>query len=112
MRKALYGLKQAPMVWKKRINSLLVEACFTKCVSEHGVGVNDDNRDIQVILCLYVDDLLITCANELDIRRFKSNLMQEFEMYNLGNLSCFLGMKFKDTSEGVFLHQTIMLKTS
>ena len=30
--------------------------------------------------------------------------MQEFEMSGLGNLSYFLGMEFKDTSEWVFLH--------
>lgn len=31
--------------------------------------------------------------------------MHEFEMSDLGNLSYFLGMEFKDTNEGVFLHQ-------
>ena len=37
--------------------------------------------------------------------KVKSKLMQEFEMSDLGNLSYFLGMKFKDSEEGVFLHQ-------
>ena len=96
---------QAPRAWNKRIDSFLIEAGFTKCVSEHGVYVNDTDRVSRIIMCLYVDDLLITGADEVKIRKVKSKLMQEFEMSDLGNLSYFLGMEFKDTSEGVFLHQ-------
>lgn len=53
---------------------------------------------------MYVD-LLITSSNEANIRRVKLKMMHEFEMYDLGNLSYFFGMDFKDTCEGVFLHQ-------
>lgn len=35
----------------------------------------------------------------------KAELMQEFEMSDLGNLSYFVGIEFKDTSHGVFIHQ-------
>ena len=52
---------------------------------------------------LVLDDLLITGANEVGISKVKTKLMQEFEMSDLGNLSYFLGMKFKDTGEGMFL---------
>ena len=38
--------------------------------------------------------------------KVKSILMQEFEMYDFGNLSYFLEMEFNDTEEGVFLYQT------
>lgn len=37
--------------------------------------------------------------------KFKANMMQEFEMSDIGSLSYFMGMKFNDTIEGVFLHQ-------
>ena len=106
LRKALYGLKQALRAWNKRIDSFLIEAGFTKCVSEHRVYVNDVDSVSRIILCLYVDDLLITGDEEAEIVKVKSKLMQEFEMYDLGNLSYFLGMEFKNTEEGVFLHQT------
>lgn len=39
--KAPYGLKQAPRGWNKKIYNFLIKAGFTKCVSEHGVYVND-----------------------------------------------------------------------
>lgn len=53
---------------------------------------------------MYVVDLLITGADEVEIKRVKVELIQEFEMSDPGNLSYLLGMEFKDTSERVFLH--------
>ncbi|GAU25658.1 hypothetical protein TSUD_265850 [Trifolium subterraneum] len=105
LRKALYGLKQAPRAWNKRIDGFLIKIGFTKCVSEHGVYVKGSSKLDHIILCLYVNDPLITGANEKEILKFKTNLMQEFEMSDLGNLSYFLGMEFKHTKKGVFLHQ-------
>lgn len=46
-----------------------------------------------------MDYLLIIGADEAEIERVKSKLMQEFEMCDLWNLSYFLGIKFKDTTE-------------
>ena len=94
LRKTLYGLKQAPRAWNKMIDSFLIEAGFTKCVSAHGVYVNDVESVNQIILCLYVDDLLITRADKAGTMKVKSKLMQEFEMSDLGNLSYFMGMEF------------------
>jgi hypothetical protein len=102
LRKALYGLKQAPRAWNKRIDGFLMKEGFTKCVSEHGVYMKGSSKLDHIILCLYVDDLLVTGANEKEIRKFKSSLMQEFEMSDLGNLSYFLGMEFKHIDRGVF----------
>jgi hypothetical protein len=67
--------------------------------------VNDANKVSRIIICLYIDDLLITCAYKIELRKVKTKLMQEFEMYDLWNFSYFLGMEFKDTGEGVVTHQ-------
>lgn len=58
-----------------------------------------------LIVCLYVDDLLITGCNESEIVDFKHCMMAEFEMTDLGELSHFLGMEFVQTSKGIFMHQ-------
>lgn len=50
LKKALYGLKKAPRDWNKRIDSFLIGEGFTKCVSEHGVYVNDENRVSRIII--------------------------------------------------------------
>ena len=93
------------MAWNKRIDSFLVEACFTKYVLEHGVYVNNASRLTRVIIYMYVYNLLITDADEAKMKGSSRRLMQDFEMSDLGNLSYFLGMNFKDTNRGVFLQQ-------
>jgi hypothetical protein len=82
LKKALYGLKQAPRAWNKRIDSFLIDLKFTRCTSEHGVYVKGSNhRDIMMI-CLYVDDLLITGS---DKTVFTTTIL----MYNSGHLIAF-----------------------
>ena len=48
----------------------------------------------QLLICLYVDDLIVTGSDVNEIEVFKSQMMTEFEMTNLGNLTYFLGMEF------------------
>ncbi|CAJ2662747.1 unnamed protein product [Trifolium pratense] len=80
LNKALYGLKQAPRAWNKRIDRFLSDIGFSKCVIEHGVCVKKSTTSDIIILCLYVDDLLITGSNEAQISKFKVDMMREFEM--------------------------------
>ncbi|GAU44417.1 hypothetical protein TSUD_100640 [Trifolium subterraneum] len=105
LKKTLYGLKQAPRSWNKTIDSFLIKLDFIKCTSEHGVYVKGSNNEDLILLCLYVDDLLITGSNKNILQKFKTDIMREFEMSDLGELSYFLGMEFVKTSKGYFLHQ-------
>lgn len=59
-----------------------------------------------IIICLYVDDLLVTESCEKEIPSFKKSMMCEFGITDLGHLSYFLGMELKRTSEGLILHQS------
>ena len=49
------------------------------------------NNDV-VIICLYVDDLLLSGSNLKMLEEIKGRMMKEFEMTDLGRLSYFLGM--------------------
>ncbi|MCH99895.1 cationic amino acid transporter 1-like, partial [Trifolium medium] len=71
LHKALYRLKQAPGAWNKKIDSHLSDIGFIKCTTEHRVYVRRSSSGDLVILCLYVDDLLITGSNEKEISEFK-----------------------------------------
>lgn len=106
LKKALYGLKQAPRAWNKKIDSVLIQIGFSKCISEHGVYVRGENESDLVILCLYVDDLLITGNNKIGIDKVKQLLKNQFEMTDLGSLSYFLGIEFKETEAGIVMHQS------
>lgn len=58
-----------------------------------------------LLICLYVDDLLVTGSNHAEIEEFKERMKSEFDMTDLGVLSYFLGMEFLETAEGIVLHQ-------
>ena len=72
--KSLYGLKQAPKQWHENFDKTLTSAGFTvneadTCVYYHYGGGKG------VILCLYVDDILIfwTSIDEInDVKSFLS----------------------------------------
>ncbi|PNX94021.1 reverse transcriptase [Trifolium pratense] len=65
LKKALYGLKQALRAWNKRIDKFLNEIGFVKCITEHGMYVKKDAAKGIIVICLYVEDLLITGSNEI-----------------------------------------------
>ncbi|GAU46965.1 hypothetical protein TSUD_143070 [Trifolium subterraneum] len=92
LNKALYGLKQAPRAWNKRIDQFLVMQGFVKCSVEYGVYVKHSDDKHMLIICLYVDDLLVTGSSLTEIENFKSQMQSEFEMTDLGKLPYFLGI--------------------
>lgn len=105
LHKALYGLKQAPRAWNKRVDTFLQQQGFSKCSVEFGIYVWYPNQADMIVVCLYVDDLLVTGSNQSIIERFKGSMRSEFEMTDLGTLNYFLGLEFQYSSQGIVLHQ-------
>lgn len=106
LHKALYGLKQAPRAWNLKIDSFFKLQGFRKCEMEYGVYVQNTSQGNMIVVCLYVDDILLTgsCSNE--IVKFKKVLMNEFEMTDLGKMVYFLGMEILYFEKGITLHHT------
>jgi len=104
LKKALYGLKQAPRAWYGRIDDYLTGSGFQKSLSEATLYVKRINDDV-LIISLYVNDLLVTGSNTVQVAEFKLNMMQVFEMTNLGLMSFFLGMEIMQNREEIFICQ-------
>ena len=104
LKKALYGLKQAPRAWYGRIDDYLTGFGFQKSLSESTLYVKKIDDDV-LIVSLYVDDLLVTGSNLQQIERFKQDMMQAFEMSDLGLMSFFLGMEIKQSRGVIFIGQ-------
>ena len=80
--KSLYGLKQAPKQWHEKFDKTLTPAGFIvneadKCVYYRFGGGQG------VIMCLYVDDILIFGTNLYVIEEVKKFLSQSFEMKDM-----------------------------
>lgn len=100
----MHGLKQARRAWNKKIDNFLRGKEFIKLIVEHGVYVRRSRNEL-VILCLYVDDMLITCSCKKEIGDFKHYLRKEFKMSDLGVISYLLCIEFYKSIRGLMLHQ-------
>ncbi|XP_017441172.1 uncharacterized protein LOC108346619 [Vigna angularis] len=95
--------------WNQRIDGFKSNIGFEKCVSEHGLYVQccqHNDKAEKLIVCLYMDDLLITKSSEEKISDFKIQMLKEFEISDLGRLSYFLGIEFTKTDGGNVMHQS------
>jgi hypothetical protein len=97
--KSLYGLKQAPKQWHEKFDQTLTSVGFVvneadKCVYyRYGKGE-------RVILCLYVDDILIFGTNINVIKEVKYFLSQNFEMKDMGEPDVILNIKLVREGNG------------
>src|ERR1700694_675409 len=79
LRKALYGLKQAPRVWFQTLSKALAEFGFRRSQFDEAVFYKDN-----MILAVYVDDILIFGPQKTKIDEVKKQLNQKFKMADLG----------------------------
>ena len=59
----------------------------------------------QVVLSLYVDDMLVTGNNSRMLQNFKVEMEKVFDMSDLGYMHYFLGMEVHQENNGIFLSQ-------
>ena len=87
----MYGLKQAPKQWHEK---------FDKTLTFFGFIVNEADKYVYyqygggegVILCLYVDDILIFGTGLDVIKEVKDFLSNNFEMKDLGEADVILNI--------------------
>ena len=104
LERSLYGLKQAPRCWNKKIHEYLVSQGFVRTISDYATYSRGKGFK-QVILALYVDDLLILSEDINEVLKVKAALAQTFEMVDFGEVSVVLGMRITRDREGRFVHR-------
>lgn len=104
LHKALYGLKQAPRAWYHRIDSFFVSANLSRSPSDANLYFFCE-KNLYMVIILYVDDLIITGSHEQRIVQTQELLCQEFEMTNLGLMHYCLGIEVWQKPKGIFISQ-------
>lgn len=89
--KSLYGLKQAPRQWFRRFSEFLFQLNFQQLGNENCIFVKHTNNS-DIILVLYVDDLLIAGNDQSEVNIVIDLLKSEFEMSKAEVATEFLGI--------------------
>ena len=102
--KSLYGLKQAPKQWHNKFDHVLVtNGYFINDVDKCIYSKYEDNTC--VVICLYVNDMLIFETNQKVVCETKKFLGSKFDMKDLGETEAILGIKITRTPNRLKLSQ-------
>ncbi|KAJ9547314.1 hypothetical protein OSB04_019857 [Centaurea solstitialis] len=104
--KSLYGLKQAPKQWHQKFDEVILSSGFKLNQSDKCVYSRFDSSGSGVIICLYVDDMLIFGTNQLQVDETKSLLSSKFAMKDMGEADVILGIRIKRVNKGIALMQS------
>ena len=103
--KSLYGLKQAPKQCHEKFDCAVISEGFKINECDKCIYMKNTNKGY-VIICLYVDDMLIIGSNIEIIKTTKKMLNSKFDMKDMGVADVILGIKIFKTSEGYTLSQS------
>eukprot|EP00171_Calliarthron_tuberculosum_P007519 IDg7519t1 len=102
LERSLYGLSQSPSLWNDTLDQSLTVFGWKRtqsdpCVYTYGTGPK------LTILVVYVDDILISGADQETVAQKKKELTDRFEMTDLGEVSRLLGIEVQRDYEEVTL---------
>ncbi|KAL8125169.1 hypothetical protein AgCh_012735 [Apium graveolens] len=103
--KSIYGLKQAPIDCHKKFDETVLDFDFLVNESDKCVYYKIRGNDC-VIVCLYVDDILLFGTNIEIINETQSFLKRHFEMKDMDKASLILGIKLTQSTDGIILSQS------
>nr|GFA63116.1 zinc finger, CCHC-type [Tanacetum cinerariifolium] len=88
--KSLYGLKQAPKQWHQKFDVVVLSSGFHLNQSDKCVYSKFDSSGKGVIICLYLDDMLIFGTDHNQVDKTKKFLSSKFSMKYIGEADVIL----------------------
>ncbi|GJY23715.1 zinc finger, CCHC-type containing protein [Tanacetum coccineum] len=86
--KSLYALKQEPKQWHQKFNEVVLSSSFPLNQSDKCVFSKFDGSGKGVIICLYVDDMLIFGTDQNQVDKTKKFVSSKFSMKDMGEADC------------------------
>ncbi|GJQ99732.1 zinc finger, CCHC-type containing protein [Tanacetum coccineum] len=104
--KSLYGLKQAPKQWHQKFDEVVLSSGFLLNQYDKCVYHKFDSSGKGVIICLYIDDMLIFGTDQNQVDKTKKLLSSKFSMKDMGEADVILGIKIKRENKGIVITQS------
>nr|GEU56410.1 zinc finger, CCHC-type [Tanacetum cinerariifolium] len=104
--KSLYEIKQAPKQWHQKFYEVVLSSGFHLNQSDKCVYSKFDSSDKGVIICLYVDDMLISGTDQNQVDKTKKFLSSKFSMKDIGEANVIFGIKRKCENKGIVITQS------
>nr|GEZ87460.1 zinc finger, CCHC-type [Tanacetum cinerariifolium] len=104
--KSLYGLKQAPKEWHQKFNEVVLSSGFVLNQSDKCVYRKFNGSGKGVIICLYVNNILIFGTYQNQVDKTKKFLSSKFSMKDIGEANVILGIKIKRANKRIVITQS------
>nr|GEU66677.1 zinc finger, CCHC-type [Tanacetum cinerariifolium] len=106
LKKSLYGLKQTPKQWHQKFDNVVLSNGFSLNQVGKCVYSKFNASDKGVIICLYVDDMLIFGTDQDQVNKTKEFLSSKFDMKDLGEAEVIFGIRIKRGNNGISIFQS------
>jgi hypothetical protein len=108
LERAMYGLIQSAKLWYKELTEFLKTLGFRITPSDECVLHLKRERGRDVMILLYVDDLLVLAQDERDLDWVKGAVEKKYEKvtYERSDRMSYLGMVLEETPEGFEISMT------
>lgn len=107
LKKSLYGLHQSGREWNICLDKFLKSVNLTRSKADPCVYYN---KEKELIVGVYVDDLLVMSSRNGVIQEFKDNIASRFEVKDLGEIHHILSIRVRRSTDGsLSLDQTVYI---
>ena len=76
----MYGLKQSPRAWFERFGKVIKLQGYIQSQADHTMFYKHSREGKIVVLIVYMDDIILTGENSLELERLKKALTREFKI--------------------------------
>ena len=104
LRKSLYGLKQASRQWYDKLAQALYSRGYQHSLNDYSLFYEKTYHSV-IFIVVYVDDVLFTGTDLVEIQQLKAFLHDSFKIKDLGKLHYFLGLEILYKTDGILISQ-------
>ena len=110
LQKSIYGLKQSGRNWNIVLHNFFKDNGFTQSLHDPCIYLYNSNSEVVIVL-IWVDDIVVAANSMICLNKTKDLLKMKFYMKDLGPISCFLGIRFKQVQGLIIMDQSQYLQS-